>query len=223
MKKFERLETATTPSGTVLELCRHDTAYILRVNGAELMSTRHHHSEDRLGEVVCEPLRGRAGARVLIGGLGFGFTLRAVLRELDASAEVVVAELMAEIIRWNLNEDYALSSDALRDPRVTVRHEDVMRVLADSPGSFDAIALDTDNGVDAMTTAENAQLYDDRGIRLAVAALRPGGTLAYWSASADARFVKALRRTGLEVRAEEVRTLATGGAVHSIYVASAAR
>lgn len=218
MKKFERLETATTPSGTVLELCRHDTAYILRVNGAELMSTRHHHSEDRLGEVVCEPLRGRAGARVLIGGLGFGFTLSAVLREVEASAEVVVAELMEEVIRWNRNEDYALSSDALRDPRVTVRHDDVMRVLADSPCAFDGIALDTDNGVDAMTTAENAQLYDDRGLRLAVAALRPGGTLAYWSASADARFVKALRRTGLVVRAEEVRTRATGGAVHSIYV-----
>ena len=219
MKRIERLGTAVAPDGSVLELFRHDRDYLIRVDGQELMSTRRHHSEDVLAERVCEPLRGQEGARVLIGGLGLGFTLRAALRSLAPGARVVVAEIVEEVIRWNRNPEYALSADALGDPRVEVRHDDVARVLEASPGEFDAIMLDVDNGAAALTTRGNAALYRAQGIRRAAAALRPGGRLAYWSAAKEPAFETALRREGLLV--ETVRARAHPGlrAWHTILVA----
>jgi spermidine synthase len=219
VKKFERLDEATAPDGTVLTLCRHDGAYFIRVNGVELMSTRRHRSEDRLAELVCAPLRERPGACVLIGGLGLGFTLRAALRTLAADAQVVVAELVEAVIRWNAEPAYALADDALADPRVRVRHDDVARLLAASPGAFDGIMLDVDNGAEALTAAGNARLYQAAGIRTAVAALRPGGRLAYWSAAADPAFADALRRAGLAVETVAERAHAGGGTRHVLYVA----
>jgi spermidine synthase len=114
VKKFERLDEATAPDGTVLTLCRHDGAYFIRVNGVELMSTRRHRSEDRLAELVCAPLRERPGACVLIGGLGLGFTLRAALRALAADARVVVAELVDAVIRWNADRACACATTTWR-------------------------------------------------------------------------------------------------------------
>ena len=148
MKPYERLGEARTPNGTVLALYRHDGAYLLRADGIELMSTRRHLSEDRLADVACEPLGERAGARVLIGGLGLGFTLRAALTHLRADAEVVVAELVPEVIAWNADPRWELSAEAMRDPRVRVVHDDVIDVLRANAGGFDAIMLDTDNGPD---------------------------------------------------------------------------
>ena len=124
MKPLERLGEARTPNGTVLALYRHDGAYLIRADGVELMSTRRHLSEDRLADVACEPLRDRPGARVLIGGLGLGFTLRAALRHLRADAEVVVAELVAEVIAWNADPRFDLSAEAMRDPRAF--HDEVL-------------------------------------------------------------------------------------------------
>jgi spermidine synthase len=219
VKPFERLDEATAPDGTVLTLYRHDGAYVIRVAGVELMSTRRHHSEDRLAELVCAPLGGVAGARVLIGGLGLGFTLRAALRALAADAAVTVVELVEGVIRWNAEPAYALAGAAMRDPRVTVRHADVADVLAASPGAFDGIMLDVDNGADALTTASNARLYRAAGIRTAAAALRPGGRLAYWSAVPDPAFADALRRAGLAVEATPARAHATAGPRHALYVA----
>ena len=219
MKKFERLDEATAPDGTVLTLYRHDGAYHIRADGVELMSTRRHHSEEQLAALVCEPLRSIPGARVLIGGLGLGYTLRTALRTLGDDAAVVVVELVEAVIRWNENPAYDLSSAALRDPRVTVRHDDVARVLAASPGDFDGIMLDVDNGAEALTTSQNAQLYRDAGIRVAAAALRPGGCLAYWSAGADPQFAEALRRSGLRVETATVRAHVSGRARHAVFLA----
>jgi spermidine synthase len=218
VKTFECLEQATAPDGTVLTLHRHDGAYVVWADGAELMSTRRHHSEERLAELACAPLRGQPGVRVLIGGLGLGFTLRAALRTLAADASVVVAELVAAVIAWNANPDYALAGAALRDPRVTVRHADVVAVLREGAGRFDAVVLDVDNGAAPLTTAGNARLYRDAGIATAVAALRPGGRLAYWSADADPAFERALRRAGLTVEVTRVRAHATSGPRHTLYV-----
>ena len=219
MKRFERLDEAAAPDGARLVLYRHDGAYLILADGVELMSTRRHHSEERLADVVCAPLRETAGARVLIGGLGLGFTLRAALARLGADARVVVAELVEAVIRWNRDPDYALARDALADPRVELRHADVAAVLAERPGVFDAIMLDVDNGADALTTPGNARLYEDAGIRAAVAALRPGGRLAYWSAGRDPGFLAALRRAGLLVETTEVRAHAAGGPRHTLFVA----
>jgi spermidine synthase len=189
MKPLERLGEARTPNGSVLQLYRHDGAYLIRADGVELMSTRRHLSEDKLAEFACAPLAGKPKVRVLIGGLGLGFTLREALRHLGADAEVWVAELVAEVIEWNANPEYALSAEAMADPRVRIVHQDVVKVLKDNPGRFDAIMLDTDNGPDGMIMKENSRLYATKGLAATITALRPGGVIAYWSVSADPSFV----------------------------------
>jgi spermidine synthase len=220
MKRHERLGEARTPNGSLIALYRHDGAYLIRADGVELMSTRRHLSEDRLAEVACAPLRDVPRARVLIGGLGLGFTLRTALRELRDDAEVVVAELLAEVIAWNQDPAYGLSDEAMRDPRVRVLHDDVINVLRANPRGFDAIMLDTDNGPDGMLLAENAPLYARSGIALTVAALRPGGSIVYWSVGDDPKFAGALRGAGLEVTSLLVRAHDTTGPMHTLYVAT---
>jgi spermidine synthase len=219
VKPFERLGEARTPDGTRLEFLRHDGAYLIRADGIELMSSRRHLSEDRLAEVACAGLRGRPRARVLIGGLGLGFTLRQALRELGDDAEVVVAELMPEVIAWNAEPSYALSAAAMADPRVRVVQGDVFEVLRANPNGFDAIMLDTDNGPEAMLMSENAQLYALQGIATTVAALRPNGVIAYWSVADDNRFLDALQRSKLRIETLRVRAHATAGPMHTLYVA----
>jgi len=220
MKPYERLGEARTPNGTVIALYRHDGAYLIRADGVELMSTRRHLSEQRLADVACEPLRERGGARVLIGGLGLGFTLRAALAHLRSDAEIVVAELVPEVIAWNADPRYDLSADAMRDPRVRIVNDDVVAVLRTNPGGFDAIMLDTDNGPEGMLMSENAPLYAARGIALTVAALRAGGMIVYWSVAEDRSFVGALQRSGLRVETVRVRAHDTTGPMHALYVAT---
>ena len=220
MKPYERLGEARTPNGTLIALYRHDGAYLLRADGVELMSTRRHLSEDRLAELACTPLSEAPQARVLIGGLGLGFTLRAALRLLRDDAEVVVAELLAEVIEWNADPRYGLSAEAMRDPRVRVVHDDVFNVLRANPGAFDAIMLDTDNGPDGMLMSENAPLYATRGVGVTVAALREGGSVVYWSVGDDRKFAGALRGAGLGVTTVRVRAHDTTGPVHTLYVAA---
>jgi spermidine synthase len=220
MKPLERLGEARTPTGSVLQLYRHDGAYLIRADGVELMSTRRHLSEDKLAEVACAPLAAKPGARVLIGGLGLGFTLREALRHLLPDAEVVVAELVKEVITWNANPDYALSAEAMKDPRVRIVNDDVSNVLRQNAGGFDAIMLDTDNGPDGMIMKENSRLYATRGIANTMAALKAGGTIAYWSVGDDPGFVRALENAGLDVTAMKVRAHATSGPFHTLYLAA---
>ncbi|MEO7455192.1 MAG: spermidine synthase [Gemmatimonadaceae bacterium] len=219
MKKFEKLGEATTPEGTLLTLHRHDGDYLLRADGGELMSTRRHHSEDRLAEMVCEPLRETPNARVLIGGLGLGFTLKAALRSLGDDARVEIAEIVGAVIEWNRNPEYGLGHDALLDPRVTLHHADVGQVLAANPEAYDAVMLDVDNGAEAIVSTGNDRLYGAWGIRAAKASLRPGGKLAYWCAGAEPAFVRALRGAGLTVDASEEPAYGAGGPMHALYLA----
>ncbi|HSJ24097.1 MAG TPA: hypothetical protein VK929_05460 [Longimicrobiales bacterium] len=218
MKRTETLDTTTAPDGTELTLFRHDGAYYIRTRGVELMSTRRHHSEERLAELVCAPLSGADGARVLVGGLGFGFTLRAALRLLADCAEVFVVELLDAVIRWNRNPEYGLAADALADRRVTLLQDDVSAVLAEGSNRFDGIMLDVDNGAAPLTTARNARLYRAAGIRSAVAALRPGGRVGYWSADRDPTLEAAMKRAGLDVEVTTARAHATSGPRHYLYV-----
>ncbi len=220
MKRLERLGVAKTPNGTELVLYRHDGAYLIRADGVELMSTRRHLSERKLAELACAPLRDVPGARVLIGGLGLGFTLRASLQVLRDDAEVTVAELVPEVIDWNADPAYDLSAEAMGDARVRVLQQDVIDVLREHPASFDAIMLDTDNGPAGMLMSESERLYASRGVDSTVAALRPGGRIAYWSVGDDPRFVRLLRHRGLEVETQRVRAHDTTGPMHTIYVAT---
>ena len=221
MKPIERLAEATAPDGTVLTLSRRDDVYSIRAAGVELMSTRRSHSEEQLARLACEPLRETPGARALVGGLGFGFTLRAALELLPPDARVLVAEIVPEIVAWNRNPEYSLAHVSLADPRVEVRVADVADVLRGCPATFDAVMLDVDNGPEALTTAGNAALYDRAGVRRAAAALRPGGRLAYWSAYEEPHFAAALRAAGLSVREARVRAHPGAGATHTVFVGRA--
>lgn len=184
------------------------------------MSTRQHASEDALGALPCQRLVAPDAARVLIGGLGMGFTLAAALAAVGARAEVTVAELIPEVVEWNRGELGDFSGRPLEDPRTRLFQGDVADLLRDPPRPWDVIALDVDNGPDGLTQAANDALYSTGGIRLAQAALAPGGVLAYWSAGPDPVFRKRLARCGLDVDEIGVRAHAGKGARHVIWLAT---
>lgn len=218
MKPTRLLDRATTPDGTPITLHEHDGAISIRVGGIELMSTRQHHSEERLAELACVGLRERSRATVLIGGLGLGFTLRATLGLVGADAKVVVAELIPAVIAWNRHPNHRLAADIMDDPRVEIVVGDVARVLERSPGRFDAIMLDVDNGASGLTTITNRGLYGVCGLGVARDALRPGGRLAVWSATDDPRFVRRMEESGFAVDVVKARAHPTGGSWNWIFV-----
>jgi spermidine synthase len=220
MKPWEVLGRARTPDGLELTLTRHTSEFVITADGQNLMSSRMHGSEEALATLGCRRARTRPRPRVLVGGLGMGFTLRAALDVLPPGARVVVAELVPAIVEWNRGPLGALSSRPLDDPRVRLEARDVAATMRSSPGRFDAVLLDVDNGPVALTASSNAGLYDARGIALARAALRPDGVLAVWSARDDRRFEQRLRAGGFSVQRERVSGRATkGGPQHTILVA----
>jgi spermidine synthase len=188
--------------------------------GHELMNSRKHGSEDALGSLPCAGLRQPATARVLIGGLGMGFTLAAALKALGPQAEVTVAELIPAVVEWNRGPLGACSGWPLADPRTRVHVGDVARLLRRGRGCFDVIALDVDNGPEGLTTSRNDWLYSETGIATAQAALAPGGTLAYWSAGPDQGFHDRLRRCGFTVEEKRVYAHGNKGPRHTIWLAS---
>ena len=208
---------ATTPDGRTLTLHERDGAFSIRVDGVELMSNRQHHSEERLAELACAHVRAKRGARVLVGGLGMGFTLRATLASLPPDARVTVAELVPAVIEWNSEPAFGLGADALRDPRVEVVAGDVADVIGRRRG-LDAILLDVDNGADGLTTAGNDALYAPAGLAAARAALVPGGCLAVWSATDDPAFVRRMERSGFGVTTERASLHAGGGSRASLFI-----
>ena len=218
MKKWTVLEQVTTPDGSTLSLAVHDADYVIRVNGRELMSTRHSFSEEQLGVVGCESLAHKAHARILIGGLGLGFTLRAALESLRSDAQVVVAELLPEVVTWNRNPAYSLAAAALADPRTELVLGDVARVIERSEARFDALLLDADNQTTAMNTAGNARLYRASGLRAVHRALVRGGTAVYWSAGEEPEFARRFAQSGFEVEVRRVRRHPSTTASHFLIV-----
>jgi spermidine synthase len=188
--------------------------------GGELMSTRKHGSEDALGALPCRKLRNRETARVLIGGLGMGFTLAAALKEVGERAEVTVAELIPEVVEWNRGPLGEHSGYPLNDSRTKVITGDVAKLLRDKRDYYDVIALDVDNGPEGLTQSANDWLYSTKGIITAQQALKPDGMLAYWSAGPDPAFQDRLRRCGFLVEAASVFAHGKKGARHTIWLAS---
>ena len=199
---------------------KDDFVISISSGGGELMSTRKHGSEDALGALPCRRLRNKEAARVLIGGLGMGCTLAAVLKEVGANAEVTVAELIPEVVEWNRGPLGEHSGFPLNDPRTRVHVGDVARLLRNKRDCFDVIALDVDNGPEGLTQSDNDWLYSTAGITAAQAALKPGGIIAYWSAGPDQAFHDRLRRCGLLVEEEIVFAHGKKGARHTIWLAS---
>jgi spermidine synthase len=220
VKPWEVLGRTRTPDGSELTLTRHASEYVIQIDGQILMSSRMHGSEDALAVIGCQRARTLPRPRVLVGGLGMGFTLRAALDILPPTALVVVAELVPAVVEWNRAELGMLAGRPLDDGRVRVEEGDVAATMRANPGGFDAVVIDVDNGPLAMTTSSNAGLYDSEGIALARASLRPGGVLAVWSASNHRRFEQALRAAGFTVQRERVSSHLKKGSRHTIIIAS---
>ena len=218
MKKWTTLDQALTPDGKSISLHEHDGSYAIRVDGIPLMSTRQHASEEKLAELACAHVHGIRRARVLIGGLGFGFTLRAALGAVAADATVVMAEILGAVIAWNRNPAFPLAADVLADPRVTVRQQDVREVIREARGSFDSIILDVDNGPAALSTGGNGRLYDSAGLQNARAALRAAGCLAFWSVAPDAAFERLMVQAGFMVEARRCRSHVSSGRWHTLFL-----
>ncbi len=218
MKKWDLLEQVQTADGSLMTLHTNGTDRVIRVNGRELMSTRHYNSEEQLAVFACAPFYNSKNPRLLIGGLGLGFTLRAALANMGPTAEIVVAELMPEVVAWNKNPAYELANECLKDPRTHIVIGDVGDIIAKNNAGFHAIMLDTDNGTTAMSTAANAELYKRNGLERVCAALRPNGLAVYWSAGDDPLFVKLMNRCGFSVTVEKVRIHGNSGGYHYLFI-----
>jgi spermidine synthase len=222
MKPQSTLGTATTPDGRQLVLYERDGVYFIRVDGLELMSSRAHGSEEALARLALARTRSRS-PKVLVGGLGMGFTLRAVLDAVADDAEITVAEILPAVVAWNRDHLAELAHRPLDDPRVIIEVRDVAEVLGSSRRAFDVVLLDVDNGPVAFTTSGNQRLYSRRGLERIRRALRPGGVLGVWSADPDSRFVKRLAEAGFRVDEQRVPARGAGkGPRHTLFMAELA-
>lgn len=215
------LDSAQVPgNGGELRLYQRGDEFSIRIVGhGELMNSRAHGSEDALAEQTCARLVDGLHPRLLIGGLGMGFTLAAALRHVGDHAQVMVAELVPAVVAWNRGPLGEHAGHPLHDPRVTVHEGDVARILKAEQQTFDAILLDVDNGPAGLTRRENDWLYSMNGLNAAYMALRPQGVLAVWSAGPDNAFMQRLRKVGFEVEEVRVRAHGTKGARHIIWFA----
>jgi spermidine synthase len=219
VKSFELLGETASPDGNVLKLVRRGDEYVILADGAVLMSSRMHGSEEALASFACQRLRTLKQPCVLIGGLGMGFTLRATLDLLPADATVIVAELVPAVVEWNRGPLGSLAGHPLEEKRVRVETGNVAVTLRSSRGQFDAVLLDVDNGPAAFTASSNAGLYDDAGIAVTRAALKKDGVLAIWAAREDRKFGQRLRGAGFDVQVHRVRgRMKKGGPRHTIFL-----
>jgi spermidine synthase len=216
------LDTAEMPGGGgELRLMRRGTEFAIRSGHTELMNSRVGGSEEALATLSCARLRDRPAPRILIGGLGMGFTLRAALAALGPNARVIVAELVPAVVQWARRPLAEVFGTTLADPRVAIRETDVAGLIGAERSAYDAILLDVDNGPEGLTRKANDRLYDVAGLGEARSALRPGGILAVWSSGPDRSFTQRLRRTGFSVDEVSVRaSRSRRGARHVIWMAT---
>ena len=222
MKPRTFIGKAIVPGGAEeLRLFRRGDDHMIVLDRNELMNSRMSGSEESLAVLTAERLGNVSSPRVLIGGYGMGFTLRAALGSFGPQARITVAELVPEIVEWARGPMASLTGDCLDDPRVELVIDDVASVIERSAGGFDAILLDVDNGPDGLTRDANDRLYSMRGLDVARAALRPGGILAVWSAAPDNPFARRLADAGFRVDEVAVRARSNGkGARHVIWFAT---
>ncbi|HHO49745.1 MAG TPA: hypothetical protein ENK18_02470 [Deltaproteobacteria bacterium] len=180
-------------------LLSRGSEYAIHVDERRLMTNRGHGSEDALADLACDRLARLNDARILVGGLGMGFTLAAALRRVGPAGRVVVAELVPAVVRWNRGHVGRAARHPLQDPRAEVYIGNVCDLVEASSASYSAILLDVDNGPRMLTRPSNGWLYTRGGIEAARAALIPGGILGIWSAAIDGSLTRRLRKAGLAV------------------------
>jgi len=161
------------------------------------MTSRAHESELELARLGCAHIVRRRNPRVVIGGLGMGYTLSEAVKMLRPQAEICVAELMPEVVKWNQHYFNELNGSPMGDMRVSITMRDVREVIRENTGRLDAILLDVDNGPTALTQDENNELYTRKGVNACMKALKPDGCLSIWSGSVEPGFEKRLRAENL--------------------------
>ncbi|MFN2475277.1 MAG: spermine synthase [Chthoniobacterales bacterium] len=220
MIPFRNLAEVLTPDGSRLTLHEHDGEYFIKLNGRQLMSSTSTSSELLLAERGCSHLAHHPSPRVLIGGLGLGFTLERVLGLIGPHGSVEVAELVPEVVTWNREFLRELNGRLLDDPRVEMKVADVFAILRNAPRqTYDSILLDVDNGPTSFVQTKNKRIYSRKGLSVLRDALRPNGRVAFWSAEAEPMFAQSLQRAGFDT--ESVPAKANEHAkrfAHLIYV-----
>jgi spermidine synthase len=216
MKPWITVGEAVSPDGTRLELVEHDGEYIIRADDLPLMSTRMHYSEVELARLVCEKLK--SGAKLMIGGLGLGYTLRSALDLLPKDGTVVQVELVPEVIEWNKGPLAPFANHPLDDKRTILEQADVTKVIRGARNEYDSIMLDIDNGPSPLVNEKNAWLYTDQGLLAIRSALKNGGKVAIWSADDEPRFVARMKRNGFRTQKHMIQThKGKGGIRHVIF------
>lgn len=216
MGDWQIIDSAEAELGDDLVLSRFGEKWVVHSGPTLLMASDEHHSEDVLADLALS--RFEQPLRVLIGGLGLGFTLRAALNRVPRKAKVLVAETSRALLRWNQSYLSHLAGHPLRDRRAEVKIGDVADRIAEAEGSYDAILLDVDNGPVALVHATNQRLYDHAGSRSAFVALRPGGVLAVWSGNADEEYEKILRDVGFAAETVIVPVATADGGAYAIFI-----
>jgi spermidine synthase len=221
MKPWTLIDSAPVPGdGGELQLHQRDDEFSIRLAGrGELMNSRVHGSEDALAQMTRARLGTSPDPRILIGGLGMGFTLAAALQHFNDQAQIEVAELIPAVIEWNRGPLGKHAGYPVKNSRVTVRTGDVANFIRAEKNTYDAILLDVDNGPEGLTRRENDRLYSIAGLGAAYQALRPRGILAVWSAGPAADFTEKLLKTGFDVEQKPVRAHGNKGSRHIIWFA----
>lgn len=217
------LDTAAIPNnGGELRFYQRGEDFSIEVAGitGDLMHSAIHGSEEALAEMALARLKDRSKVRVLVGGLGMGFTLAAALKHVGHKSEVVVAELVPQVVEWNKGPLGEKAGNPMLDARATVRVDDVARIVREMREAYDAILMDVDNGPEGLTQANNRWLYTMQGLQAFQDALRPNGVLAIWATHPDGPFTKRLGRAGFKV--EEVKAFAhrDKGTRHTLWFAT---
>jgi len=220
MKPERLIDSTPTPGGDELFLYERDGVFTLRIGGIELMTSRAHDSEEELAWMTMKLISRKRQPRVLVGGLGMGYTTRAALDSSPRPSQVVIAELLPAVVRWNREHIGDLAGRPMDDPRVKVVERDLHDVIAESPNEFDVILNDVDNGPGGCALDKNERLYQPKGLAAIHRCLRPGGVLGVWCVEDDPRFVKALSGAGFRASSETIFARNVGkGHRHTIFLA----
>ncbi|MEA3436285.1 MAG: hypothetical protein U9R43_07440 [Thermodesulfobacteriota bacterium] len=221
MIPWEEIDRAEVPGheGEVM-LLKRGAEYSIRTARTELMNSRRHRSEDALAELTCSRIKRKSGLRILIGGLGMGYTLAAALEQSKPDTLITVSELIPAVVRWNMEHMGHLAGMPLDDSRVSVEEEDVGKTIKKGKSAWDAILLDVDNGPYGLTRKANNRLYDKSGLKTSFSSLRHEGVLAVWSSGADKAFTRRLKQCGFQTETITVAAHKPGkGSRHTIWLA----